>query len=245
MGRKSEISTQELAAGFYEGARYRAGHARWYHDWWTREMLSRVSVRGRVLDDGCGTGILLESIPAGTCTVVGIDISRAMLKHAGPKGGRLVLGDSQRLPFADGCFDLVIGRSLLHHLPDPALGISEMARVLRPGGEMIVVDTNASLLSLVPRALAGRSDHFSRDHKNLRAEKLVRTIRESFHVDDVVYFGYLAYPMGFPDIVDLGRVVPWPGAVTKILTRIDGWIARVPLLRTQSWGVMIKGTRRG
>lgn len=243
MKQKSEIQTQELASGYYEEKRYREDHSRYYHDWWTAKLLSLVDVRGRVLDNGCGTGILFQALPDAPCTLYGIDISKGMLTYARPRSRRLVLGDSQNLPFRSASFDLVVGRSLLHHLPDPGRGIREIARILKPGGQVAVVDTNASLLSALPRGLARRSDHFSDDHKNMSARGLADMIREFFTVDAVYHFGYLAYPLGFPDILDIARFIPRPLAVTKMLTKLDALISTIPLLRTQSWGVMIKGTR--
>jgi SAM-dependent methyltransferase len=220
MKQKSEIETQELASGYYEEKRYREDHSRYYHDWWTSKLLSLVDVRGRVLDNGCGTGILFQALPDAPCTLYGLDISRGMLTYARPRSRRLV-----------------------HHLPDPGRGIREIARILKPGGQVAVVDTNASLLSALPRRLARRSDHFSDDHKNMSARLLADMIREFFTVDAVYHFGYLAYPLGFPDILDIARFIPRPLEVTKMLTKLDALISTIPLLRTQSWGIMIKGTR--
>jgi len=50
------------------------------------------------------------------------------------------LGDAAALPFTDGAFDLVVCRAALHHFPDPAVQIAEMARVCRPGGRVVVSD---------------------------------------------------------------------------------------------------------
>ena len=122
MKERTEIDTQDHVSDFYEEQRYKRPYARIYHDWWTQKMLSFVSCKGRVLDNGCGTGILSEAMPREGIELIGLDISHNMLQHASKRIERLVLGDSQRLPFADGAFDLVVGRSLLHHLPDPAKG---------------------------------------------------------------------------------------------------------------------------
>jgi ubiquinone/menaquinone biosynthesis C-methylase UbiE len=240
---KNEVDVQDFVADFHDQYRYRKDYSRYYYDYINNKMLSFVSVEGRILDNGCGTGILLETLGE-RGVVVGFDISFNMLKHARRGSDLIVLGDSQILPFQDGCFELVIGRSLLHHLPDPLKGVEEMARVLKTNGEMIVVDTNHSLLSAVPRHFAKKGKHFSDEHKNMRIKELTQIIEESFIVEHVYYFGYLAYPLSFPDIIDIGRYLPWPVKVTKLLTKLDSAISGLPIVRKQSWGVMIKGTKR-
>ena len=243
MKNSTEIDTQNYVSGLYEEQRYKKPYSRIYHDWWTQEMLSLVSCRGCVLDNGCGTGILSEAISGKEIELIGFDISQKMLKQASKRIERLVLGDSQRLPFADGAFDLVVGRSLLHHLPDPAKGVAEIHRVLRGGGEMVVVDTNRSLISTIPRAVVKRGEHFSDDHKNMTLSQLFNVIDRYFDIDFVRYFGYLAYPFGFSDIVDMGKYIPFAASLTKALINLDELIARIPLINTQSWGVMIKSTK--
>lgn len=244
MNMRSEISTQDYVSAFYEEERYKKAYSRCYHDWWTKKLLSFVSVKGRILDNGCGTGILFETLSEKKFNIIGLDISSDMLRYAKQQADSLILGDSQDLPFGDESFNLVIGRSLLHHLPDPHRGIKEMARVLKRGGEMVVVDTNTSLLSALPRIIAKRSKHFSDEHKNMKADHLLKMTGDFFNVDKVYYFGYLAYPMAFPDIMDIGRYIPCPVAFTRLLTRLDSLVSSVPMIRTQSWGVMIKGTKK-
>jgi len=243
MSKKKEVDVQDFAADFHDQYRYRKDYSRYYYDYINNKMLSFVSVEGRILDNGCGTGILLER--AGEKSfMVGIDISFNMLKHAKRETDMLVLGDSQLLPFQNGSFELVIGRSLLHHLPDPLKGVEEMARVLKTNGEMVVLDTKHSLLSAVPRHFAKKGKHFSDTHSNMRMKELTQIIRKFFIVDHVYYFGYLAYPLSFPDIIDIGKYLPCPVKVTKFLTWVDSAISRLPIVRKQSWGVMIKGRRR-
>ena len=243
MKERTEIDTQDYISDFYEEQRYKRPYARIYHDWWMQKMLSFVSCKGCILDNGCGTGILSEAMPREGIKLIGLDISHNMLQYASKRIERLVLGDSQRLPFADGAFDLVVGRSLLHHLPDPAKGVAEIHRVLRGGGEMVMVDTNSSLISTIPRAVAKGGEHFSDDHKNMALPKLVSTIKQYFHIDNVYHFGYFAYPIGFPDIADIGRYIPFAPRLTRKFIKVDEWISRIPWLRKQSWGVMIKSTK--
>jgi len=210
-------------------------------------MLSLVSpqnLQGLALDNGCGIGILVESMPNGGRCVIGLDISAGMINRAQKRMTKLVLGDSQKLPFRDSSFDVIIARSLLHHLPDPPAGIAEMARVLKETGEVVLVDTNRSLLSVLPRWLARGTGHFSDEHKNLEESELRQFVEEKFNIDTLEHFGYLAYPIGFPDIVDIFRYVPFRRLLLRLLIRLDEWIAVLPFIKSQSWGLMVKASKK-
>jgi len=102
----------------------------------------------RVLDIGCGTGqfaaTVLERFPE--TQVWGMDLSDGMLRQCRERclmaGGRLhlVQGDSQRLPFSDDFFDVITCTHSFHHYPEQDCVISEMHRVLRPGGRLLIID---------------------------------------------------------------------------------------------------------
>ena len=102
----------------------------------------------RVLDIGTGTGRVLELFGARARNgAVGIDrsremlaIARARLQRAGLKDCIVRQGDMYRLPFSDGAFDLVTIHQVLHYADRPARAIAEAARMLRPGGRLMVVD---------------------------------------------------------------------------------------------------------
>jgi ubiquinone/menaquinone biosynthesis C-methylase UbiE/DNA-binding transcriptional ArsR family regulator len=102
---------------------------------------------GRLLDIGTGTGRLLELLGPRAERAVGIDASRAMLALARSRLARADLGhctvrlaDMYRLPMADATFDVVTAQMVLHHAEDPAGVLAEAARVLRPGGLLVIVD---------------------------------------------------------------------------------------------------------
>jgi SAM-dependent methyltransferase len=96
-----------------------------------------------VLDAGCGTGRALPALraavgPAGT--VIGADLTPEMLAEA-VRAGRdgsagLLLTDVARLPLRDEALDAVFGAGLISHLADPAENLRELARVVRPGGQL-------------------------------------------------------------------------------------------------------------
>ncbi|MFF8610515.1 class I SAM-dependent methyltransferase [Streptomyces sp. NPDC015346] len=98
---------------------------------------------GAVLDAGCGTGRALPALreavgPEGT--VIGADLTPEMLDEA-VRAGRdgaatLLLTDVARLPLRDGALDAVFGAGLVSHLANAAEGLRELARVVRPGGQL-------------------------------------------------------------------------------------------------------------
>ncbi|MCU7821863.1 class I SAM-dependent methyltransferase [Kitasatospora sp. DSM 101779] len=94
-----------------------------------------------VVDAGCGTGRalpLLREAVGSRGTVLGVDLTPEMLAVASAHRAAAVLvqADCARLPLRDAVVDLVFGAGLISHLPGPAEGLRELARVTRPGGRL-------------------------------------------------------------------------------------------------------------
>jgi ubiquinone/menaquinone biosynthesis C-methylase UbiE len=111
-------------------------------------------VRGckSILDAGCGNGryswfLVREADPDARLTA--FDLSQQMLKRSRDrlKSDRVshAAADLTRLPYADQSFDAVVCGWVLEHLPDPRLGLRELARVLRPGGKLLLLCTEDTL----------------------------------------------------------------------------------------------------
>lgn len=101
----------------------------------------------RVLDVGCGSGQFVVSIAPLAARAVGADLTPAMLDQARARQAQAGLADidwlqadSTALPVADGAFDIVTSRSMLHHAADPAATLAEMRRACAPGGRVAVLD---------------------------------------------------------------------------------------------------------
>ena len=125
---------------------------------------------GRVLDVGTGTGRVLELLASRASQGVGVDASKAMLALARSRLARaglahcsVRLADMYRLPLADASFDLAVTQMVLHYAEDPPGVLTEVARVLRPGGRLIVVDLAQHGRDDVTTRLAHRWPGFSDD----------------------------------------------------------------------------------
>jgi ubiquinone/menaquinone biosynthesis C-methylase UbiE/DNA-binding transcriptional ArsR family regulator len=101
----------------------------------------------RVADVGTGTGILAIELARLGLHVVAVDHSarmldaaRAKLQQSGIEGVELRRGDAGALPLADGEVDAALAHMVLHYLPSPAEAVREMARCVKPGGVVVVVD---------------------------------------------------------------------------------------------------------
>ena len=119
---------------------------------WRRAMVAAVGAGrdDRVLDVATGTGLVArELVRRYGCMVVGLDQSAEMLDGARERLSRdprlagridLVLGEAERLRFADGSFDHLTFTYLLRYVDDPAATLAELARVVKPGGRIAALD---------------------------------------------------------------------------------------------------------
>lgn len=122
---------------------------------WERNRL-RLRTGERLLDVGCGLGDAARALAEDlgpTGSLVGIDASTAMLEAARSGWGEacpasFVLGDAQALDVSSGSFDAARSERVLQWLPDPHAAVAELARVVRPGGRISLIDTDWGSLTL-------------------------------------------------------------------------------------------------
>jgi SAM-dependent methyltransferase len=151
---------QARAAGYEQGWR-----GRLHHDIADRTAvlaLSACAAPQRILDVGCGTGYLLRLLaskwPQAT-ELAGIDAAAAMVEVADRLADderlRFSVGVAERLPYPDGSIDLVVSSTSFDHWSDQQAGLRECARVLVPGGRLVLVDQFSPWLSAT--LICGRS----------------------------------------------------------------------------------------
>jgi ubiquinone/menaquinone biosynthesis C-methylase UbiE len=149
----------ERAHGYDEGWRGRLHHQ--IADRTADLALTCVPAPRRILDVGCGTGYLLGRL-AGCApqaeVLAGIDAAPAMIRAARAASAddrlRFVAGAAERLPWPAATFDLVVSTTSFDHWADQQAGLAECARVLAPGGRLVLADLFSVLL--LPTLMAGR-----------------------------------------------------------------------------------------
>lgn len=119
----------------------------------------------RILDAGCGKGRFSDVLLKAGAEVVGLDFSDELLQETrNINGGFFTQGSLTRLPFKDNSFDYVFSIEVLEHIPDTELAISELIRVLRNNGKILIIDKNKCSLHrklLIPRILIKKYKEWS------------------------------------------------------------------------------------
>lgn len=124
--------------------------------WWTEEYKAllkekcRLGQKKKVLDVGCGAGNstrLVAELVSDAAEIVGIDPDEEVLtiaREKTPASARISYqpGSATQLPFPDNTFDFVFCQTVMIHLPDPEKALQEMKRVLKPGGLLMMGETN-------------------------------------------------------------------------------------------------------
>ena len=171
-----------------------------------------------MLDAGCGTGSFGEMLASEGHEVVGLDISRGLIsitkKHPSHSQNFMpIVGDLDRMPFKEGCFDMCISFFVLHHFPDIATVCSEFSRTLRNGGKILLIDTNGSNPYIkLTRSLA--------KHFGALLEKIGRATRNEGAHMHTTYIKKLS-EVGFEDITVESNCLgayPYKSTTTNVLT---------------------------
>ncbi len=153
---RDEPSTQRYYDDF--SSHYDDGRDRGYHaliDRIEAGLVAEHAPGARVLEVGCGTGLLLSRIAPIASRAVGVDLSPGMIARARDRGLNVVRGSAVALPFADASFDVVYSFKVLAHVPDIDTALREAVRVTRPGGVMLLEFYNPWSLRYVARKIAG------------------------------------------------------------------------------------------
>ncbi|MGE5834974.1 MAG: ArsR/SmtB family transcription factor [Acidobacteriota bacterium] len=143
LARRSETSQQFFATAAGQWDRLRA--ELFGHEFATRALIGLMPANWTVADLGCGTGAMLAGLAPHVDRVIGVDASEEMLAAARDRlndvpNVELRHGSLESLPVDSSSVDAATMMLVLHHLAAPVTAISEAARILRPGGRLLVVD---------------------------------------------------------------------------------------------------------
>ena len=151
-----------------------------------QQILAPLNGDERALDSGCGAGALAFALAPFVESVVGVDLSEDLVaagRELAPPNCELVVGDATALPFEYGSFDIVGCMRVLHHAHRPELIVSELARVTRPGGRILLVDQ----IGAVDPVVSAETDRFehARDpsHTRLLPDQDIRGFLDANDLD--------------------------------------------------------------
>ncbi len=213
-----------------------------FSNWYERErhhgyhaMLDRLELEAldpfirekEVLEVGAGTGLIMQGLADKARYIVGVDISAGMLKGASSRGFDVAKGSATDLPFESGRFDLAYSFKVLAHVPDIEQALSEMSRVLKPGGYLIAEFYNVFSVRWLAKRL-GRPGKIS--EQRTEAEVFTRWDTPDqimgYLPSDVTFVGWRGVRVFTPAALAF-RI---PGAST-ILPTIESRAMRSPLAR--------------
>ena len=162
------------------------------HYWWfvaRRELALKLLRRchGKILDVGCGTGALMSALPAES---FGVDFSPEALRHCAKRGlRRVTLADAENLPLLSESVSGVVTLDTLEHVADDRAAISEIHRVLAPGGHLVL---NVPAF----RWLWGPHDIALHHHRRYTKGEVLSLLESAgFHVDLLSYSVFFLFPL--------------------------------------------------
>jgi ubiquinone/menaquinone biosynthesis C-methylase UbiE len=134
----------------------------------------------RLLDVGCGSGAAVRAAAASVARAVGVDLSPGMIDRArelarAASNVEFSVADAEGLPFEDATFTALLCTTSFHHYPNPEHAVAEMARVLAPGGRIVIADmvTDRLIMRVCDQVLR----HTQRRHVGCqRSSELVRLL---------------------------------------------------------------------
>ena len=172
----------------------------------------------RVLDIGCADGALVRAFAAQGATAVGVDPDPAMLAAARERAAEahslatFVDGRAESLPFPDASFDAVTAMTVLCFVPDAQGAMREMARVLRPGGRLVLGELGRWSFWAAERRLRGWLGSPTWKAARFRDAGELRRLAEAAGLKVTAMRGAIFYPP-----------VGW---VARIMTPIESWLGR-------------------
>ena len=183
------------------------------------EML-RLREGQHVLDVGCGPGDdarRLAELVGSNGFVMGVDSSKSMVEEARRRGGALgrrvefAVADAQRLPMDDGMFDACRAERVLQHVEVPSLALSQMIRVVKPGGRVMVADADHGMAAINASDRATTASILATFQRNLRNPWIGRQLPGLFRVAGLKEVETRIVPLSFTDFGVANTLVDFEG----------------------------------
>lgn len=186
----------------------------------------------RVLDAGCGRSLFTEIRPRWPFTIVAADVDHALLKSRRDDfpDVRWLAADAHPLPFREAAFDVLFAGELVEHLSDPKAALVDFARVLRPGGTLILTTPNRRRLA---NRVDGSDRPYSPDHlSELSYDEVVELLggtgfdivhRSGLHLE--LMLNWLS-PLPKLDRLQRGWNRPWAVPLMRALLAAGAWAPR-------------------
>lgn len=181
------------------------------------ELLGPLAGR-TVLDEGCGDGALAAELAQRGAIVTGLDSEPAMIAAARRRAGiegvqlRLVAGKAESLPFPDAAFDRVLAVATLCFVPDAERAVAEMARVLKPGGRLIIGELGRWSLWAAYRRIRGWLGHPTWRAARFWIATELRKLVKAAGLETIEMRGAVYYPPC--------------AAAARLLAPVDSWLGR-------------------
>ena len=248
---KQEIELHKRLVGCYY-YRYSFAFSRLFQRYWNQELIEMLPVDKtvRVLDLGCGIGLLSADLARNFEFVIGLDISIDMLRRL--KLGNncikgLVNASGNMLPFLQNTFDVVICRGSLHHIRVLDKTLQEIWRVLRTGGLLVLSEpsNDCVLIRLVRRIMYKISKGFNEEDRGFQTKELRSILtNNNFDILEKKRFGFFSYLFcGFPDHFGLMRYVPFNVKLSAVFKKIDMFLSKMPFVKNQSFHIIVKAKK--
>ncbi len=160
----------------------------------------------RALEVGCGTGAISRMLQTRVDSLMVCDLSDKLARAVGQQlGCSWAVQDASAMSFADEGFDLVVSSEVIEHTPEPWCAVAEMARVLRPGGVLVLTTPNKLWYPVLVVAQKARLRKFAGNEVWLWPREMEKWLRQHDFAQ-IVTSGCHLFPWQLPGAK---RVLPW------------------------------------